>query len=225
MTGQEAVRVASYFNKALELSGVILTKMDGDARGGAAMSIQAVTKKPIKFMGTGEKVEAFSVFHPERVASLILGMGDVLSLIEKAKEVVDEEESLRMLAAVAKGEFTLNDFRKQMTQLKKIGTLDSLFGMIPGLGKLKKLREAQPSPKEMKKIEAIIDSMTSEERFNHNIIDSSRRRRIANGSGTTVADVNQLIRNFNDVRKLMSQFTKRGDLAQGLFSLLRRMGQ
>ncbi|MDR1871196.1 MAG: signal recognition particle protein [Deltaproteobacteria bacterium] len=225
MTGQEAVRVATDFDQTLDLTGVILTKMEGDARGGAAMSIRAVTQKPIKFMGTGEKVEAFSVFHPERVASLILGMGDVLSLIEKAQEVVDEEESQRMLKALTKGEFTLNDFRQQMTQLKKIGTMESLLGMIPGLGKLKKLREAQPNPKEMAKIEAIIDSMTMEERYNHNIIDASRRRRIAKGSGTSVTDVNQLIRNFNEVKKVMSQFSKRGDMTQGLFSLLRRAGR
>ncbi|MDR1606935.1 MAG: signal recognition particle protein [Deltaproteobacteria bacterium] len=223
MTGQEAVRVATDFDQALSLTGVILTKMEGDARGGAAMSIRSVTKKPLKFIGVGEKVTAFEPFHPERAASLILGMGDILSLIEKAQQVVDQEESERMMALLSKGQFTLDDFRKQMTSLRKIGTIESLLGMIPGLGKMKKLAEAKPDEKELTRVEAIIDSMTAQERFNHDIIDSSRRRRIALGSGTTVSDVNQLIRNFNEVRKIMFQFSKKGNVASGLNELFRRM--
>jgi signal recognition particle subunit SRP54 len=222
MTGQEAVRVATDFNQALDLSGSILTKMEGDARGGAAMSIRAVTNKPLKFMGTGEKIAAFEPFHPERVASLILGMGDVLSLIEKAQEVIDKEESERMLEHLTKGEFTLDDFKKQMANLKKLGTVDSVLSMIPGLGRLKKLKDARPDNKEMTRIEAMIDSMTKEERFNHNLIDASRRRRIAAGSGVTVQEVNQLIRNFSEVRKIMTSMGKRGNVMQGLTSLLRR---
>lgn len=224
MTGQEAVRVAHDFDQALNLSGAILTKMEGDARGGAAMSILAVTKKPLKFMGLGEKISAFEPFHPERVASVILGMGDVLSLIEKAQEVVDQEESARLLSVLSKGEFTLDDFKKQMIQLKKIGTVESILSMIPGLGRLKKFQEAIPDPKEMVQIEAIIDSMTTKERFRPQIIDASRRRRIAQGSGTTTQDVNLLIRNFGLAKKFMAQAGgKRGDLIQNLTSMLKRI--
>ncbi|MDR2140180.1 MAG: signal recognition particle protein [Deltaproteobacteria bacterium] len=223
MTGQEAVKIASDFDLALNLSGVILSKMEGDARGGAAMSIRAVTKKPLKFIGVGEKIPEFEPFHPERVASLILGMGDVLSLIEKAQEVMDQKESERLLNTLRKGEYTLDDFRKQMASLKKIGTLETILGMIPGLGKLKKLRDAQPNPKEMGRIEAIIDSMTTEERFNHLIIDASRRRRIAMGSGTSVSDVNQLIRNFSEMRKLLTRFGKRDNVMAGVSELLKKL--
>ncbi|MDR1577930.1 MAG: signal recognition particle protein [Deltaproteobacteria bacterium] len=223
MTGQEAVRIAVDFDQALNLSGVILTKMEGDARGGAALSIRAVTKKPLKFIGVGEKISAFEPFHPERAASLILGMGDILSLIEKAQEVIDQEESERLLGLLAKGEFTLDDFRKQMGSLRKIGTVESLLNMIPGMGKLKKLREATPNIDELKRVEAIIDSMTSQERFNHEIIDASRRRRIAKGSGTSIAEINQLLRNFTEIRKIMCQFGKKGNLQQGINELMRRI--
>jgi signal recognition particle subunit SRP54 len=222
MSGQEAVRIAVDFNQALDLTGSILTKMEGDARGGAAMSILSVTKKPLKFIGVGEKLSAFEPFHPERVASLILGMGDILSLIEKAQEVVDMEEAQRLLTVYSKGEFTLEDFRKQMIQLKKMRTVESILGMIPGLGKLKKLREARPDFKDIVRYEAIIDSMTKEERFRHEIIDSSRRRRIAAGSGTSVQEINQFIRNFNEVRKLVSQIGRRGNYLEGITNLFKR---
>lgn len=215
MTGQEAVNIAQAFDRRLDLTGVVLTKTEGDARGGAAMSIKAVTGKPLKFMGVGEKLEALEPFHPDRVASLILGMGDVLSLIEKAQETVDAEEALKLAGKIKKGDFTLEDFRSQLNQLNKMGSLESILGLIPGLGKLKKLREAPPDAGEMKKIQAIIDSMTIEERRDHTILDASRRRRIARGSGSTVADVNQMIKNFVETKKMMRKFTKSGFLRGG----------
>ncbi|MDR2724728.1 MAG: signal recognition particle protein [Candidatus Adiutrix sp.] len=210
MTGQEAVTIAEAFNARLGLSGVILSKMEGDARGGAAMSIRAVVDRPLKFVGTGEKLDALDVFHPNRVASTILGLGDLESLIDKAREAVDEEEARALARKMQKGEFTLADFRTQIRQIKSMGSLESLMGMIPGLGKMKKLKEARPDEKELKKIEAIIDSMTLQERGNHLLIDAGRRRRIARGSGTTVADVNQLLKNFTETRKMMQRFTKGG---------------
>ena len=210
MTGQEAVNIAKAFNQRIDLSGVILSKMEGDARGGAAMSIKAVVERPLKFVGVGEKLEALELFHPDRVASSILGMGDLKTLFEKAQEAVDEQEARALAKKMQKGEFTLEDFQKQIRQIKSMGSLESLMGMIPGLGKLKKLKEAKPDEGELKKIEAIIGSMTIQERHNHLIIDASRRKRIARGSGTTVADVNQLLKNFAETRKLMQRFTKGG---------------
>ncbi|UQZ89883.1 signal recognition particle protein [Deltaproteobacteria bacterium Smac51] len=210
MTGQEAVNIAEAFNERINLSGVILSKMEGDARGGAAMSIKAVVNKPLKFVGTGEKLDALDVFHPNRVASTILGMGDIESLIDKAREAVDEKEARELAKKMQKGEFTLEDFQNQIRQIKSMGSIESLMGMIPGLGKLKKLKEAKPDERELKKIEAIISSMTKEERRNHLIIDGSRRKRIANGSGTTVTDVNQLLKNFSETKKMMQRFTKGG---------------
>ncbi|MCL2029667.1 MAG: signal recognition particle protein [Deltaproteobacteria bacterium] len=210
MTGQEAVTIAGAFNDRLDLSGVILSKMEGDARGGAAMSIRAVVDRPLKFVGTGEKLEALDIFHPNRVASTILGMGDLEGLIDKARAVVDEEEARALARKMQKGEFTLADFQTQIRQIKNMGSLESLMGMIPGLGKLKKLKEARPDENELKKIEAIINSMTLEERLNHSIIDAGRRRRIAKGSGATVSDVNQLLKNFAETRKMMQRFTKSG---------------
>ncbi|MDR2422700.1 MAG: signal recognition particle protein [Deltaproteobacteria bacterium] len=222
MTGQEAVRVATDFDQALNLTGSILTKMEGDARGGAAMSIRAVTLKPLKFLGVGEKISAFEPFHPERVASVILGMGDVLSLVEKAKELMDQEESDRLLKLMSKGGYTLGEFKKQMAQLKKAGSLESILSMIPYVGRMKKLNALRLNPKDLTKIEAIIDSMTKEERFNHRIIDASRRRRIAQGSGTTVADVNQLIRNFTEMSKLVTTYAKSGESIKGIRDMLRK---
>jgi signal recognition particle subunit SRP54 len=212
MTGQEAVTIASDFNRFLDLSGVILSKMEGDARGGAAMSIRAVIDKPLKFIGVGEKLEALEPFHPDRIASLILGMGDVLTLIEKAQEQVDEEEAEKLAKKLEKGDFNLEDFRKQMVNLKKIGSVESILGMMPGLGRLKKMSQAQPSQKELTKLEAIINSMTFRERREAHIIDASRRRRIAMGSGTTVADVNKLLRNYGDMKKLIRNFNRGGFL-------------
>lgn len=211
MTGQEAVNVASSFNDKLDLTGVILTKMEGDARGGAALSIKAVLDKPLKFVGVGEKLDALEPFHPDRVASRILGMGDVLSLIEKAQETIDEEKALDLAAKLRKNEFSLEDFRNQLLQIKKMGSLESLLGMIPGLGgKLKKMKSMQPDEKEIKRIEAIINSMTMAERNDHTILNASRRKRIAKGSGTSVAEVNTLIKNFVQTRKMMQKFTKGG---------------
>ena len=219
MTGQEAVNIAQAFNERIDLSGVILSKMEGDARGGAAMSIKAVVDRPLKFVGTGEKLDALDVFHPDSAASLILGMGDIKGLITRAQEVVDEKEARALAKKMQKGEFTLEDFQKQIQQIKNMGSIESLMGMIPGLGKLKKLKEAKPDEGELKKIEAIIGSMTIEERHNHLLIDASRRKRIAKGSGTTVADVNQLLKNFAETRKMMQRFTKGG--LTGLKNLIR----
>jgi signal recognition particle subunit SRP54 len=211
MTGQEAVNVASTFNEWLDLTGVVLTKMEGDARGGAALSIKSVLGRPLKFVGMGEKLDALEPFHPDRVASRILGMGDVLSLIEKAQANFDQEQALDLARKLKKDEFTLEDFQKQLRQLKKMGSMESLLRMIPGLGgKLKKLREMQPEEGELKKIEAIINSMTIEERRDHTLLNASRRRRIAKGSGTAVADVNALVKNFVETKKMMRKFTKGG---------------
>ncbi len=219
MTGQEAVNIAVGFDGRIGLSGVILSKMEGDARGGAAMSIKAVVKKPLKFVGTGEKLDALDVFHPNRAASTILGMGDIESLIDKAREAVDEKEARELAKKMQKGEFTLEDFQNQIRQIKSMGSIESIMGMIPGLGKLKKLKEAKPDERELKKIEAIIGSMTIQERKNHLIIDGSRRKRIAAGSGTTVTDVNQLLKNFSETKKMMQKLTKGG--IGGLGKMLR----
>ena len=210
MTGQEAVNVATSFNDRLDLTGVILSKMEGDARGGAALSIKSVVDRPLKFVGVGEKLDALEPFHPDRVASQILGMGDVLTLIEKAQQSIDEEEALDLARKIKKNEFTLEDFKAQIKQMKKLGSLEQILGMIPGMGKLKKLKNMQPEEGELKKIEAIINSMTRDERKNHNILNASRRRRIAKGSGTSVADVNALIKNFIQTKKMMKKFSKGG---------------
>lgn len=212
MTGQDAVTVAKDFNERLDISGVILSKMEGDARGGAALSIRAITGKPIKFVGVGEKVSALEPFHPDRMASQILGMGDILSLIEKAQDEFDEKEAKKLARKLKRSEFDLEDFRSQLKQVKKLGSLEEILGMIPGLGKLKKLGNLKPDEKELVKVEAIIDSMTAEERRRFKIIDGSRRRRIARGSGTTVQDVNRLLKNFVQTKKMMERFTKKGGL-------------
>ena len=219
MTGQEAVTIAEAFNERIDLSGVILSKTEGDARGGAALSIKAVIDRPLKFVGTGEKLDELEVFRPEGVASLILGQGDIGGLIAKAQEAVDEEEARVLAKKMQKGEFSLSDFRQQILQIKSMGSIESLMSMIPGMGKLKKFREAKPDVRELKKIEAIIDSMTNEERANHLIIDASRRKRIAAGSGTHVADVNQLLKNFAETKKMMQRFTKGG--MSGLKNMMR----
>ncbi|TWJ32926.1 signal recognition particle protein [Geobacter argillaceus] len=211
MTGQEAVNVASGFNEQLEISGVVLTKLDGDAKGGAALSIRAVTGKPVKFVGLGEKLDALEVFHADRLVSRILGMGDVLTLIEKAHQTFDAKEAERLQKKVKKGDFDLEDFKNQLQQVKKMGSLESIMGMIPGMGKMmKQMGNAQPSEKEMTRIEAIIDSMTRGERANHTIINGSRRLRIAKGSGTTVQEVNQLLKRFTEAQKVIKQLQKLG---------------
>ncbi|OPY87624.1 MAG: Signal recognition particle protein [Smithella sp. PtaU1.Bin162] len=217
MTGQDAVNVGSKFNDLIGIDGIIMTKMDGDARGGAALSLQAVVGKPIKFVGIGEKVDALEVFHPERMASRILGMGDILSLVEKAQANVDEKESLQLQKKIRKNEFSLEDFRNQLTQMRKMGSLKDVLGMIPGLNKVKALKNVEPDDKELIKITAIIDSMTKKERLNYLCIDGRRRKRIALGSGTSVQDVNKLLKNYVDIRKMMKKFSNKG----GIRSLMR----
>ena len=211
MTGQESVNVAQTFNDSLGLDGVIMTKLDGDARGGAALSIKAVTNVPIKFIGMGEKLEPLQPFHPDRMASRILGMGDVLSLVEKAQQTFDMEEAKKMEKKLRKDEFTLDDFLSQMQQVKKLGSLENILGMIPGMGGLKKQLEGQDidlDGKEMRQIEAIIRSMTPKERADITIINGSRRKRIAMGSGTRVQDVNKLLKQFGEMRKMMKKMKK-----------------
>jgi signal recognition particle subunit SRP54 len=210
MTGQDAVNVAKHFNDLLDLTGVILTKMEGDARGGAALSIKAVTGKPIKFIGVGEKLDALEPFFPDRTASRILGMGDMISLIEKAQAEFDEKEALKLEKKLRKKEFDLEDFQIQLKQVKKLGSLEQIIGMLPGFGQIKKLKGLKPDEKEVIKIEAIINSMTSEERRNYKLINGSRRRRIALGSGTSVQDVNRLLKNFIQTKKMMENLTRKG---------------
>ena len=211
MTGQESVNVAQAFNESLGLDGVVMTKLDGDARGGAALSVKAVTNVPIKFVGLGEKLEALQPFYPDRMASRILGMGDVLSLVEKAQQTFDMEEAKKMEKKLRKDEFTLDDFLNQMQQVKKLGSLENSLGMIPGMGGLKKQLAGQDldlDGKEMRQIEAIIKSMTPKERADIGIINGSRRKRIALGSGTRVQDVNKLLKQFGEMKKMMKKMKK-----------------
>jgi signal recognition particle subunit SRP54 len=205
MTGQDAVGVAESFAEAAEFDGVVMTKLDGDARGGAALSVKAVTGKPILFASTGEKLDAFEVFHPDRMASRILGMGDVLSLIEKAEQQVDERQAMDLQKKLEKDQFTLEDFLQQMRQVRKMGPLSGLIGMLPGMGAMKQLKNAEVDEGELDRVEAIILSMTPMERANPGMINGSRRKRIANGSGTKVQHVNQLVKQFDQMRKLMRQ--------------------
>lgn len=211
MTGQDAVNVAESFNAELGLDGVVLTKLDGDARGGAALSVKAVTGCPIKFVGMGEKLEALEPFHPDRMASRILGMGDVLSLVEKAQENFDLENAKKMEEKLRRNDFTLDDFLDQMQQVKKLGSLSNILGMIPGMGGLKKKlgdQEFDLDGKEMRQLEAIIRAMTPKERADITIINGSRRKRIAAGSGTRVQDVNKLLKQFGEMRKMMKKMKK-----------------
>jgi signal recognition particle subunit SRP54 len=210
MTGQDAVNVAKQFGDALDITGIVLTKMEGDARGGAALSIRAVTERPIKFIGVGEKIDALEPFFPDRMASRILGMGDVLSLIEKAQAEFDEKLAVRLEKRLRKSDFDLEDFQAQLGQMKKMGSLEQILGMLPGLGQLKKLKQLKPDEKELVRVEAIINSMTGEERRNYKIINGSRRKRIATGSGTTIQDVNRLLKNFAQTKKMMERFAKKG---------------
>ncbi|MDD2271424.1 MAG: signal recognition particle protein [Desulfuromonadaceae bacterium] len=211
MTGQEAVTIASGFNDRLEITGVVLSKLDGDAKGGAALSIKAVTGKPIKFVGLGEKLDALEVFHADRLVSRILGMGDVLTLVEKAQSLFDDKETTLLQQKLKKNQFDLEDFLTQMQQIKKLGSIESIMGMIPGMGKMmKQMKGAQPSEDEIKRIEAIIRSMTPGERANHGIINGSRRLRISKGSGTTVQEVNMLLKRFTEAQKMMKMMQKLG---------------
>jgi signal recognition particle subunit SRP54 len=208
MTGQDAVNIAKSFDETLDLGGVILTKLDGDARGGAAISIRSITGKPIKFVGVGEKLSDLEAFHPDRMASRILGMGDVLTMIEKAQAVVDEKQAVELQKKLRKNQFTLEDFRDQMVQIRKMGSLTDLLGMIPGMNKMKQLKNLDVDEKEFVRIEAIINSMTPQERRRHAIINGSRRKRIAKGSGTRIQDVNQLLKNYTKVLKMMKKLNK-----------------
>jgi signal recognition particle subunit SRP54 len=206
MTGQDAVTVAEKFKNDLDLTGVVLTKMEGDARGGAALSIKKVTDRPIKFVGVGEGMDALEVFHPDRLASRILGMGDVLSLIEKAEAVVDKKKAEKLARKIKKNEFTLEDFRDQIQQIKKMGSLEQIMGMIPGLNKMKQMQNMpKPDDSELVRTEAIINSMTRVERRNYQIINASRRQRIASGSGTSVQDVNRVIKSYSQMLKMMKK--------------------
>jgi len=214
MTGQDAVNIAERFNTDIGLTGVILTKLDGDARGGAVLSIKSVTGKPIKFIGTGEKLDALEPFHPDRMASRILGMGDVLSLIEKAQEVYDQKKAEVLEKKLRSQTFTLEDFMDQLRQIKKMGSLDQIIGMIPGLNRLGGLSGAALPEKEITKVEAMINSMTKKERLNPDIINGSRRKRIANGSGTLVQDVNRLLKQFLQMKKMMKTMMAGGKRAR-----------
>jgi signal recognition particle subunit SRP54 len=207
MTGQDAVKSADEFHKRLGITGVILTKMDGDARGGAALSIRYVTGQPLKFVGLGEKPEAFEVFHPDRAAQRILGMGDIVSFVEKAQEAFDVKQQEEMQRKLIENEFTLEDFRDQLKSLRKLGSLDSILKMMPKVGMMKELQNMQPDESELTRIVAIIDSMTPRERENHMIINGSRRRRIARGSGTSVQDVNNLLKQYGQAKKMMKSFS------------------
>jgi signal recognition particle subunit SRP54 len=228
MTGQDAVRVADDFNQRVGLTGLILTKVDGDARGGAAISVRSVTGVPIKYLGIGEKTDALEVFHPDRLASRILGMGDVLTAIEKAQEVIDQDQALKMGQKLAKGEFDLEDFRDQLQQLKKMGPLSQLMDMLPGMSQMTRDLAPEVTDQQLKVIEAIINSMTPGERRNPRIINASRKRRIARGSGTTVMEVNDLLSQFRQMQKLMKQLTGGGKRGRGgmrgLMSMLGGLG-
>jgi signal recognition particle subunit SRP54 len=208
MTGQEAVNIADGFNKRLGITGLILTKIDGDARGGAALSMRAVTGVPIKFLGTSEKVDGFEQFHPDRLASRILGMGDMLSLIEKAQEEFDEKEALKLQEKLLKDQFTLQDFLDQLQRIKKMGSISQLLGMIPGLSRFADQIDQQDVDRRIKRVEAIINSMTRDERNNPKLLNASRRKRIAGGSGVEVRDVNEVLKQFQDMQTLMSQARK-----------------
>lgn len=207
MTGQDAVNVAESFDEQLDVTGVVLTKLDGDTRGGAALSIRAVTGKPIKFAGMGEKLDQLEAFHPERMASRILGMGDVLSLIEKAETQVDEKKAKEMEEKIKSMSFTFEDFLEQMDQVKNMGPLDELINMMPGANKMKGMKNLQVDDKQLSHVEAIIQSMTQQERVEPSVINASRKKRIAKGSGTSVSQVNRLLKQFEEMKKMMKQMT------------------
>ena len=210
MTGQDAIKSAGEFNRRVGVTGVVLTKLDGDARGGAALSVVSVVGVPIAFVGSGERLEDLELFHPDRIVSRMLGMGDVLTLIEKAEQAVDQEEAEALEEKLRKNQFTLDDFRSQLKTIKRMGPLESILGMIPGLGNLKQLADAKPDEKQLGRVEAIISSMTTEERRDHTVINGSRRKRIAKGSGTSVEEVNRLLKQFNEMRKVLGMMAGGG---------------
>ena len=224
MTGQDAVNVATEFKQQIGIDGVVLTKMDGDARGGAALSVKQITGAPILFTGMGEKLDRLEVFHPGRVSQRILGMGDVLSLIEKTQQVYDEKQAKQMAKKFKKAEFSLDDFREQMKMMRQMGDMKDLLKMIPGVEQaMKKMGTGGPDPdKEMRRIEAMLSSMTPEERANPDVLNGSRRKRIASGSGTSVADVNAFLKRFGDAKKMMKKLSKMGP--GGLKGLMRGLG-
>jgi signal recognition particle subunit SRP54 len=219
MTGQDAVKSADEFHKRLGITGVILTKMDGDARGGAALSIRAITNQPLKFVGVGEKFDALEQFHPDRVAERILGMGDMLSLIEKVQGTIDQKQAEEMQRKLIDNEFTLEDFRDQLKQIRKLGPLESILGMMPQLGPIKNLKDMKVDENEITRVVAMVDSMTPRERANHMIINGARRRRIAKGSGTTVQEVNSLLKQYAQARKMMNSISGGGFLGKKLAKL------
>jgi signal recognition particle subunit SRP54 len=210
MTGQEAANVAAGFHARIPLSGVILTKLDSDARGGAALSVRAVTGAPILFAGVGEKLDAFEVFHPDRLATRVLGMGDMLTLIEKAQEQYDRKQAKELERKLKKNEFTISDFAEQLRTMRRMGSIGEIVAMIPGLKKVASAADSPEARDEFKRIQAIIDSMTNQERTNHLIINGRRRQRIAAGSGTSVPDVNRFLKQFEQMRKMMKKFTRMG---------------
>jgi len=217
MTGQDAVNLAVKFNQVLDITGVILSKMEGDARGGAALSVMAVTNKPIKFVGIGESMDALEPFYPDRMSSRILGMGDVLSLIDKAQAEFDQKEAMKLARKIKKEEFDLEDFKGQLAYIQRMGSLEQILGMIPGVGKMMKAGRLKADEKELVRVEAIINSMTPEERRNHRIISGSRRKRIAMGSGTRVEDVNRLLKNFIQTKNMLKKISRGG--LKGLSSM------
>src|SRR5688572_14250784 len=213
MTGQDAIKSAGEFNRRIGVTGVVLTKLDGDARGGAALSVVSVVGVPVAFIGSGERLEDLELFHPDRIVSRILGMGDVLSLIEKAEQAIGEDEAEKLEEKLRKNQFSLDDFRTQLRTLKRMGPLESILGMIPGLGNLKELAQNKPDEKQLARIEAIISSMTPAERKNDQLINGSRRKRIAAGSGTSVEDVNRLLKQFGEMKKVLQMFSRGGSAA------------
>jgi signal recognition particle subunit SRP54 len=229
MTGQDAIKSAGEFNRRVGVTGVVLTKLDGDARGGAALSVVSVVGVPIAFVGSGERLEDLEVFHPERVVSRVLGMGDVLSLIEKAEQAIDVEDAARLEEKLRNDEFTLEDFRDQLRTIRKMGPLESIIGMIPGMGNIKQLAENKPDERQLNRIEAIIGSMTPAERRNHQVINGSRRKRIAKGSGTSVEDVNRLLKQFVEMRKMLKALGVAGGggkkKRRGGLGMLRSLGR
>jgi signal recognition particle subunit SRP54 len=209
MTGQDAVNIARQFNEQIGIDGIVLTKMDGDARGGAALSIREITQKPIKYIGVGEKIDMLEPFHPDRIASRILGMGDILSLIEQAQKSFDQKEAETLQKRIFEDSFTFDDLKEQLKKIRNMGPLESILGMIPGMNKVKNM---QVDEREFVKIEAIISSMTKKERANHNVLNGSRRKRIAQGSGTTVADVNRVIKQYVELKKMLKMFKGKKNL-------------
>ena len=229
MTGQDAIKSAGEFNRRVGVTGVVLSKLDGDARGGAALSVVSVVGVPIAFVGSGERLEDLEVFHPDRVVSRVLGMGDVLSLIEKAEQVIDVEDAARLEEKLRHDAFTLEDFRDQLRTIRKMGPLESIIGMIPGMGNIKELAENKPDEKQLGRVEAIISSMTDSERRNHQVINGSRRKRIAKGSGTSVEEVNRLLKQFVEMRKMLKSLGVSGGggkkKRRGALGMLRSMGR